>query len=99
MTSGWYLPTIGQWNDVIENLFRTKIKIGFKKEAYYNKTIKNPSPLKKVNLRKSGWRASYWTSTLYDFEYCWSCQFLENTIEVEGFWFKSQNDVRAVAAF
>mgnify|MGYP003303635989 CR=1 FL=1 len=99
MTSGWYLPTIGQWNDVIENLFKTKIVIGFKREAYYNKTIKNPSPLKKVNLRKSGWLVSYWTSTLYNSEYCWSCLFLENTIEVEGFMFKSQKQVRAVAAF
>lgn len=99
MTSGWYLPTIGQWNDVIENLFKTKIKIGLKKEAYYNKGIRKPSPLKKLKLRETGWRVSFWSSTLYGSEFCWSCLFLENTIEVEGFMFRGPKEVRAVAAF
>ena len=99
MTSGWYLPTIGQWNDVIENIFKIKIEIGFKKQAYYNNAIKNPTPLDFLNLSTKGRRVFYWTSTLYDSNYCWNCRFLEYSVEVGGFKFNSEEEVRAFAAF
>lgn len=96
-TSRWYLPTIGQFNDMMNNLFNLKFNgRGTHLTVYYSDSIKQM--LKDLNMIDS---SRFWTSTLCESNCAWRFYInsYDNTIEAEGFMITAKGDVRAVAAF
>lgn len=63
-TSGWYVPTAGQWAKILTNIGKVKVDGLLKFDA--DTASKN---LKKININPQRW---YWTITEFDAEYAWS---------------------------
>lgn len=63
-TSGWYVPTAGQWCKILENLGKVKVNGMLKFDA--ETACKN---LKKADINPLRW---YWTITEFDAENAWS---------------------------
>ena len=101
-TSGWYLPTIGQFNDVITNLLNAKFhfwKHTGHLEIFVNNEIE--SKLKLLNLEDD----SFWTCSMlraHDKNYAWIFRNFKYNHYIES-WAcdvtTGENNVRAVAAF
>lgn len=99
-TSGWYLPTIGQFNDILENILKTKfhhIMLHLDVNIYGEMTDK----LKLLNIKDN----SFWTSSIFifcnsNFAWTFGVSNYKNRIEAEGFMTSlCEREVRAVAAF
>ena len=99
-TSGWYLPTIGQFNDIVENILKTKlhtIMLHLDVNIYGDMKDK----LKLLNIKDE----RFWTSTVFRFlnsNFAWTFKVsnIENRIEAQGFQTNiCERKVRAVAAF
>ena len=63
-TSGWYVPTVGQWAKILNNIGKVKVDGMLKFDA--ETASKN---LKRVNINPQHW---YWTITEFDAENAWS---------------------------
>lgn len=63
-TSGWYVPTAGQWAKILNNIGKVKVDGMLKFDA--ETASKN---LKRVNINPQRW---YWTITEFDAENAWS---------------------------
>ena len=63
-TSGWYVPTAGQWAKILNNIGKVKVDGMLKFDA--ETASKN---LKRVNINPQHW---YWTITEFDAENAWS---------------------------
>ena len=63
-TSGWYVPTAGQWAKILNNIGKVKVDGMLKFDA--ETASKN---LKRVNVNPQRW---YWTITEFDAENAWS---------------------------
>lgn len=87
-TSGWYLPSVGQWIQIIENL--GKVKIDPKGTFDLNMALGNMTEL---NLKQ----AAYWTSTAVDKDMAWYVDLQDGSLT--GDTKETRNKVRAVAAF
>lgn len=62
--SEWYIPTAGQWAQILENLGKVKVDRMLKLDA-----ATASQNLKKFNINPNRW---YWTITEFDAEYAWS---------------------------
>lgn len=62
--SSWYVPTVGQWKRIIENLGKTKVD----KMLRFNAEIASRN-LEKIKINPHRW---YWTITEFDAENAWS---------------------------
>lgn len=99
-TSGWYLPTIGQFNDILENILKTKfhaIMLHFEVNIYGDMKDK----LKMLNIKDN----HFWTSTVFRFcdsNFAWTfgAYNYKHSIEAQGFMAElCEREVRTVAAF
>lgn len=87
-SSGWYLPSVGQWWDIVENLFGCKLEApaGAPDESAYKGQDK---PYVKKNIKTQlnwipgaqNFTAAYWTSSIYDKDYAWYVGFEEKNAE------------------
>lgn len=87
-SSGWYLPSVGQWWDIAENLFGCKLEApaGAPDESASGGQDK---PYVKKNIRTQlNWIPGaqnftylYWTSSIYDKDYAWYVGFEEKNAE------------------
>lgn len=93
-TSGWYLPSVGQWYDILSNLGELQLQNHF----YFNGS-KIKQSLQRKGLNISG--NSYLTSTERDKSMTWIVDFGENPGGFYSPWNskKTKHRVRAVAAF
>lgn len=109
-SSGWYLPSVGQWWDIVENLF------GCKLEAPAGASGGQDKPYVKKNIRTQlnwipgaqNFTAAYWTSSIYDEDYAWYVGFelknaefvaMKDTISLRRGNKETTCRVRAVIAF
>lgn len=105
-SSGWYLPSIGQWWDIAENLFGCKFALtvegqwvpGGQSKPYARKYI--AAQLKWIPGAQD-FTKEYWTSSIYDEDYAWYVEFdaRKNEISLESTSRKNYRQVRAVIAF
>lgn len=58
-TSGWYLPSIGQWGDILKNLGKVTLKKNGDNLTEFN----NTEAVKKMGFINMKKRTSYWSST------------------------------------
>lgn len=113
-SSGWYLPSVGQWWDIVENLFGCKLEapadapdeIAYKGQdkPYVKKNIKT-----QLNWipGAQNFTAEYWTSSIYDKDYAWYVRFehkngyvtMKDTISLNCGRKDISRRVRAVIAF
>lgn len=113
-SSGWYLPSVGQWWDIVENLFGCKLEapadapdeIAYKGQdkPYVKKNIKT-----QLNWipGAQNFTAEYWTSSIYDKDYAWYVGFeykngyvtMKDTISLNCGRKDISRRVRAVIAF
>ena len=97
-TSGWYLPTIGQFNDVLKNLLRIQLNLN-NLRLFMNDD--RAFELKHLNLLDG----TFWTNSLMmdnytNFAWQFSNSYCKNYIEFSAYNMKKgENNVRAVAAF
>ncbi len=90
-TSGWYLPSIGQWWDILENLFGCQFEAPAGAEpgsAGNGQTQPYSREYITIQLRRipdaTGYGSyDYWTSSMYDEYYSWYIGFDERVDEVE----------------
>lgn len=87
-SSGWYLPSVGQWWDIVENLFGCKLEApagasggsasGGQDKPYVKKNIKT-----QLNWipGAQNFTTAYWTSSIYDKDYAWYVGFEEKNAE------------------
>ena len=87
-SSGWYLPSVGQWWDIVENLFGCKLEAptgasggsasGGQDKPYVKKNIRT-----QLNWipGAQNFTAAYWTSSIYDKDYAWYVGFEEKNAE------------------
>lgn len=99
-TSGWYLPTMGQFNEMLENIFKTKFNGGGRNSlvAYISDEFKDK--LMSLNIKDD----SFWTSTIYrscDKNFAWTFEVSTfRSIKAQGLRTDYvQRKVRTVAAF
>lgn len=109
-TSGWYLPTIGQFNDVLINLLKMQIKEDYTGNlcAYqssaigYWKNTKEYNILQNLNIAHNDW---FWVtnltySKLTDYDYGWTIRLGYDAFIGTGCPLSCNNHkVRTVAAF
>lgn len=113
-SSGWYLPSVGQWWDIVENLFGCKLEapadapdeIAYKGQdkPYVKKNIKT-----QLNWipGAQNFTAEYWTSSIYNKDYAWYVGFeykngyvtMKDTISLNCGRKDISRRVRAVIAF
>ncbi len=102
-TSGWYLPTVGQWNSIIRNIFKTKItKVYNEWAAWYNDTTR--LMMKEMNIKDYDY---FWPSTLhpcYNYHgYAWMIRFggwnHESRVYIDQNRIIGLTYIRTVAAF
>lgn len=99
-TSGWYIPTIGQWCGLINKLFTIKFGNWISEEKAYYKNSKSKIEELKLN-------GVFWTSTLYATKfirenynfYINYISFHNDYVTIGGAGFSQELQVRAVAAF
>lgn len=85
-TSGWYMPSLGQWCDFFVNILKLKLDL-----SELSIRIRLPkdsvSLLKKYGIESAN-NNDYWTSTEYDHEYIWKFSFEHDAF---GFRYKNSN--------
>lgn len=86
-TSGWYLPSVGQWAEVVMNLGKAQFKPDGSFDA--NMVLGN---LEKMGLKK----AFYWTSTQVDKNMAWYIDFVTGVCSGDSK--DTRNKVRCIAA-
>ena len=110
-SSGWYLPSVGQWWDIVENLFGCKLEAPSGGSAYRGQD----KPYVQKNIRTQlnwipgaqNFTAEYWTSSIYDKDYAWYVGFeykngyvtMKDTISLNCGRKDFSRRVRAVIAF
>lgn len=89
-TSGWYLPSVGQWIDIVKNIGKVEVD----SNGYFVDKVKAQGNLRMyLHIRP----AIYWTSTQCDEKSAWSISFGAGNINCYGKYYA--NYVRSVAAF
>ncbi len=86
-TSGWYLPSVGQWGEIITNLGKTPMK----KDGSFDKNMALGN-LEKLGLKNY----FYWTSTQVDKNMAWYVDFATGVCSGDSK--DTRNKVRCVAA-
>lgn len=106
-SSGWYLPSIGQWWDIAKNLFDCEFSeggiYGWQQQDYVRKHI--ATQLKWIPGAED-FVNEYWTSSVYDVDYAWNVVFdkgnttdKRSTISLQNGRKRYERHVRAVIAF
>lgn len=111
-SSGWYLPSVGQWWDIAENLYRCQFDTpdgspgGGQKKNFVQKYLKTQLSWLPDGKDLLGFPTSYWTSSIYDKENktAWYIRFSkkekdEYTILLKPDWKETKMNVRAIIAF
>lgn len=109
-TSGWYLPSVGQWWDIAENLFGCKLEAPVSAPDESAKDGQDKPYIKKNIKTQLYWipgaqgftgAYDYWTSSIYDEYYAWYVGFDEKTdiISLDRGRKDASRQVRAVIAF
>jgi hypothetical protein len=89
-TSGWYLPSIGQWCEIIENIAHAKVD----EKGFFDDKLKVQGNLRMyLKIRPE----IYWSSSQRNEGSAWSVSFGGGNINCYGKFYT--NYVRAVAAF
>lgn len=86
-TSGWYLPSVGQWAEIVTNLGKAVIK----KDGSFDKNFAL-SNMEKLGLKNY----FYWTSTQVDANMAWYVDFVTGVCSGDSK--DTRNKVRCVAA-
>lgn len=99
-TSGWYLPAIGQWLDVVENLASLKFRLDHKSmSTYYEDGCKLKDVYEKTKIFEAPFR-TYFSSTQNKAERCFVFSCKEHSCEVSTVSkYSGLSHVRPVAAF
>ena len=109
-SSGWYLPSVGQWWDIAENLFGCKLEAPANAPDGSAENGQDKPYIKKNIKTQLYWipgaqgftsAHDYWTSSIYDEYYAWYVGFDEKTdiISLDRGRKDASRQVRAVIAF
>ena len=98
-TSGWYLPTIGQWNDVLINLFQTQIKFSLNRLI----SVAHISDIRrKLNISESNKLSEsdfFWVTNLGERNGAWTIKVSWNAFIETNCPLYTRYRIRTVAAF
>lgn len=93
-TSGWYLPSIAQWADIVENLGEFSLEYAIINTFYTWKGIAQLK--KKIGIGSN----TYWSSTAYNLNnLSYACNIGYKSVEFLSRYYANKAKVRPVAAF